>query len=124
MQRWILIGLGGFVGTLGRYWIGNLVSRRYGETFPIGTLVVNALGCFIAGALFHLLFDRITNPTTRAVIFTGLLGGFTTFSAYGLQTFTLLRDGEPFSALLNISASNVLCLLLVWVGYSLAKVIV
>jgi CrcB protein len=124
MQRLLLIGLGGFFGTLIRYWLSGLIARRYGETFPFGTLAVNALGCLVAGFIFYFLFDRfLTSPAARSVVFIGLLGGFTTFSSYGLQTFTLLRDGEVLLALANILLSNVLCLGLVWLGYSLAKVI-
>ena len=124
MLRLLLVGLGGFVGTLGRYWIAEVVARRYGETFPLGTLVVNALGCLLIGFLFR-FFDNssLDNPTVRMVTFIGLLGGFTTFSSYGLQTFTLLKDGELFLALVNVGASNILCLALVWLGYSLAKVV-
>jgi fluoride exporter len=124
MMRLLLVGLGGFVGTLGRYWLSGLIARRYGETFPYGTLVVNALGCFVIGFLFYFFYERsLMAPTSRTVIFIGLLGGFTTFSSYGLQTFTLLRDGEVLLALANIAASNVLCLVLVWLGYTLAKAI-
>lgn len=124
MVRILFVGLGGFVGTVFRFWIANLISKRYGETFPLGTLAVNAIGCSLAGALFYLLYDRVlTNPTTRAVVFVGLLGGFTTFSAYSLQTFTLLKDAEMLLALVNVLASNIVCLLLVWLGFSLAKVI-
>jgi CrcB protein len=69
--------------------------------------------------LFYFLFDRfLTNPTARSVVFIGLLGGFTTFSSYGMQTFTLIRDGEVSLALLNILVSNILCLFLVWLGYT------
>ena len=121
-MRLLLIGLGGFVGTLGRYWLAQLIAERYGENFPYGTLAVNALGCFVIGVLFYLFNDRgLAAPASRAVVFIGLLGGFTTFSSYGLQTFTLVRDGELLVALANIAASNVLCLTLVWVGYALAK---
>lgn len=124
MPRLFLIGLAGFVGTLARYWLSGVVARRYGETFPYGTFAVNALGCLLAGALFYLMYDRfLTSPTSRSVIFIGLLGGFTTFSSYGLQTFTLLRDGEIFLALLNIGLSNMAGLFLVWVGYKLAGLI-
>jgi fluoride exporter len=124
MMRLLLVGLGGFAGTLGRYWLSGVIARRYGETFPWGTLVVNAVGCFAIGFLFYLFYDRaLTSPTSRTVVFIGLLGGFTTFSSYGLQTFTLLRDGEVLLALANVAASNVLCLLLVWLGYVLAKAI-
>lgn len=124
MTRLFLVGLGGFVGTLGRYWLSGFIARRYGETFPYGTLIVNALGCFLIGFLFHFFYERtLIAPTARTVVLIGLLGGFTTFSSYGLQTFTLLRDGEVLLALANIGASNVLCLVLVWAGYALARVI-
>ena len=124
MPRFLLIGLAGFVGTLSRYWLSGVVARRYGETFPYGTFAVNAFGCLLAGFLFCFIYDRLlTSPTSRSVVFIGLLGGFTTFSSYGLQTFTLLRDGEIFLALLNIGLSNIAGLFLVWVGYKLAGLI-
>jgi len=122
MLRTLLIGIAGLAGTLLRYWLSGFVARRYGETFPVGTMVVNVLGCFMAGAIFNLTEERfLVNPTLRTVILIGLLGGFTTFSSYGLQTFTLLRDGEFGLATLNIVASNVLGLFMVWVGYGLMK---
>ena len=124
MLRILLVGLGGFVGTLFRYWLSGVIARRYGETFPLGTLVVNASGCFIIGFLFYFFYDRsLTTPTARTVVLIGVIGGFTTFSSYGLQTFTLLRDGELFLALVNVVASNALGLALVWLGYVLAKAI-
>ena len=122
MSRTILVGIAGLAGTLLRYWISGFVARRYGETFPVGTMVVNVLGCLIAGAVFNLTEERfLVNPTLRTVILIGLLGGFTTFSSYGLQTFTLLRDGEFGLATLNVAVSNVLGLFMVWVGYGLVK---
>ena len=124
MQRVILIGVAGFVGTLLRYWLSGEIAKRFGETFPYGTLVVNVIGCFLAGVLFYFMYDRfLTSPSSRAVVFFGLLGGFTTFSSYGLQTFALLRDGEVFLALVNVGVSNVACLFLVWAGYKLAGLI-
>lgn len=107
-----------------RYWVSESIAKRFGETFPTGTLIVNLVGCFLAGLLFYLMLDRyLVNPTVRTVVLIGLLGGFTTFSSFGLQTFTLLRDGEMGLALLNIGVSNLGGLLLVWVGYSLAKIL-
>jgi fluoride exporter len=124
LARLFSIGFAGFIGTLLRYWLSGVIARRYGETFPYGTLAVNLLGCFVIGFLFYLFYDRsLASPILRTTIFIGLLGGFTTFSSYGLQTLTLLRDGELFLALVNVVASNVIGLALVWVGYSLAKVI-
>ena len=112
------------VGTLCRYWLSGVLARRYGETFPAGTLAVNVAGCFFIGFLFYMLQERyLVGQTARTVVLVGFLGGFTTFSSYGLQTFTLLRDGEFAYAAANVGASNLLGLLLVWGGYALAKLL-
>jgi CrcB protein len=122
MVKLLLIGFAGFIGTLGRYWLSGIVARRYGETFPLGTLVVNLVGCFLVGLLFYLMQERyLVNQNVRTIILIGLLGGFTTFSSLGLQTFTLLQDNEIALAALNMVASNVMGLFLVWAGYTLAK---
>jgi len=122
MQKTILVGVAGLIGTLLRYWLSGLVARQYGETFPWGTLVVNLVGCFLAGAVFYVTEERfLISPTLRTVILIGFLGGFTTFSSYGLQTFTLLRDGEIGWAAVNIAASNVFGLFMVWTGYVVSK---
>jgi CrcB protein len=122
MWRVVFIGLAGLVGTLGRYWLSGLAARRFGETFPVGTLLVNVLGCFLAGFLLYLMQERLlVNQTVRTVVLIGFLGGFTTFSSFGLQTFTLIRDSEFAFAALNIVVSNLVGLLMVWVGYTLAR---
>lgn len=124
MQTTIFIAVAGLVGTLLRYWLSAAVARQYGETFPWGTMAVNLLGCLITGAVFFLTEERfVISPTVRTVILIGLLGGFTTFSAYGLQTFTLLRDGQLGFAILNVATSNVLGLFMVWIGYALGRVL-
>ena len=124
MLRVLFIGLAGLVGTLCRYWLSGVLARRYGETFPAGTLAVNVAGCFFIGFLFYMLQERyLVGQTARTVVLVGFLGGFTTFSSYGLQTFTLLRDGEFAYAAANVGASNLLGLLLVWGGYALAKLL-
>src|SRR6266446_9699810 len=124
MQKVFLIGMAGFVGTLARYGLSGIVARRFGETFPAGTLVVNIIGCFLAGFLFYLMQERfLVNDIVRTAIMIGFLGGFTTFSSFGLQTFTLLRDGEMGLATMNVLVSNVAGLLTVWAGYSLARFI-
>jgi fluoride exporter len=120
--RITLVGLAGLVGTLCRYWLSGAVARRYGEEFPWGTLAVNVAGCFVVGLLFHLLQERQpAGETARAAVFVGLLGGFTTFSSFGLQTFALLRDGRVGFAAANVVASNLLGVLMVYAGYALAK---
>lgn len=123
MYKAILIAVAGLLGTLLRYWLSGFVARQYGETFPWGTMAVNLIGCLLTGTMFFLTETRvIVHPTVRMVILIGLLGGFTTFSAYGLQTFSLLRDGELGLAILNVVTSNTLGLVMVWVGYLVAKV--
>ena len=123
MSRLFLVGLAGFVGTIGRYWLSEVVARRYGETFPLGTLAVNLIGCFLVGLLFYLFNERFTvDPTVRMIVMIGF-GGFTTFSSFGLHTFTLLQDGEFGLATLNLMASNVIGLALVWVGHTVARVL-
>jgi len=122
MQKTMFIALGGLVGTLFRYWLSGVVARQYGETFPWGTMVVNLVGCFLAGVVFYITEERfLLSPTLRTVLLIGFLGGFTTFSSYGLQTFTLLRDGEFGLATLNVAASNVLGLFMVWTGYVVSR---
>jgi fluoride exporter len=122
MQKTILIGVAGLIGTLGRYWLSGLVARQYGESFPWGTLVINVAGCFLAGSVFYLTEERfLVSPMLRSAILIGLLGGFTTFSSFGLQTFTLLRDGQFGFAGLNFIISNFFGLVMVWAGYSVSK---
>jgi len=122
MQKTIFIAVAGLVGTLFRYWLSGVVARHYGETFPWGTMAVNLVGCFLAGVVFYVTEERfLLSPTLRAALLIGFLGGFTTFSSYGIQTFTLLRDSEFGLATLNIAASNVLGLLMVWTGYVVSK---
>ena len=124
MPRLLLIGLAGLLGTLARYALSGFIARRFGETFPTGTLIVNIVGCFLAGFLFYLMQERfLVNDIVRTAIMIGFLGGFTTFSSFGLQTFTLLRDGEMGLATMNVLVSNVAGLLTVWAGYSLARFI-
>ena len=123
MARLVSIGLAGFAGTLARYWLSGWIARRFGETFPTGTLIVNLAGCFVAGFLSYSLFERfLVSETVRTVLLIGVLGGFTTFSSFGLQTFNLLRDGEFALALLNVAVSNVAGLTMVWLGFTIAKI--
>jgi CrcB protein len=124
MGKLFLIGLAGFVGTLARYGLSGVVAKRYGETFPLGTLAVNLIGCFLVGLLYYLMQERfLVNQNVRTIILIGLLGGFTTFSSFGLQTFTLLQDREFGFAALNLGVSNLFGLLMVWAGYTLARVL-
>jgi fluoride exporter len=122
MSKILLIGFAGMAGTLSRYWLSGWADERWGATFPVGTLLVNMLGCMLIGFLFHATGEKyLVDPVIRSAALVGFLGGFTTFSAFGLQTFNLLRDGEVLFAATNIIVSNVVGLALVWAGYLVAK---
>ena len=117
-----LVGSGGFLGALCRYGLSGLVHRQAPlTTFPYGTLTVNLLGCLLIGLLAGLVESRqLFAPEFRTFALIGLLGGFTTFSTFGFETFAMLRDAEHVRALANIGLHVVLGLALVWVGYGLA----
>jgi fluoride exporter len=123
MHRFVLVGVAGLVGTLARYLISVWIDNRINQTFPFGTVVVNLFGCFLAGYLFHLTEEKYpVDAVVRTAIFVGFLGGFTTFSSYGLQTINMIRDGSVLLAGANILISNLAGLMLVWAGYAIVRV--
>ena len=123
MANILWIGLGGALGTMTRYWLSGFVAQRIGETFPWGTMVVNISGSFVIG-LFAALTDPdgrwLVSPTARQFVMIGILGGYTTFSSFSIQTLNLARDGEWLWAGGNILFSVVFCLAAVWLGHVLA----
>jgi CrcB protein len=121
MSKLIWIALGGLLGTLCRYGLSAWLDGRSQSPFPYGTLAVNLLGCFIAGFLFPLLEQATVAPELRLAVFTGFLGGFTTFSAYGLQTVMLANGGMLSMAAVNVLLSNMAGLALVWAGGALSR---
>ena len=118
MGNVFLVGAGGFIGCALRYVIGGLVqSAMANSTFPYGTLTVNVSGCFVVGCLSQLVETHgALGPGARAFVIVGLLGGYTTFSAFGNETINLLRDGQRVASGLNIGAHLVLTLCAVWLG--------
>jgi CrcB protein len=123
LEPYLLILIGSGLGGTARYWLSGQVARRVGETFPWGTFVVNVSGCFVIG--FFDALSRIDGPvlaatTMRQFIMVGLCGGYTTFSSFSLQTLNLMHDGEWVRAGGNITASVLVCLISVWLGYASA----
>ena len=112
------VALGGALGSVSRYLLGTWTQALSKSIdFPYGTLTVNLLGCFVIGFLSQLAEARgAFTSESRAFVFIGILGGFTTFSSFGNDTFNLLRDGEPLNALANIGANVIVGLALVWLG--------
>ena len=121
MIKILLAGAGGFVGSILRYSLAGMVQDFSRSRFPYGTLAVNLLGCFAIGLLAQLAETRgMFNAETRTLVFVGVLGGFTTFSAFGNETINLWRGGETGLGLINITAHLVLCLGGVWLSRALA----
>jgi len=123
MASYFWIAIGSAIGGIARYWCSGVAARLIGETFPWGTLIVNVIGSFIIG-----FFAILTGPegrfmvpsVARQFVMIGLLGGYTTFSSFSLQTLNLATDREYLYAGLNILLSVALCLLAVWLGSILA----
>jgi CrcB protein len=123
MLKLLLIAAGGAVGTLARYGTSTLLMRATERAgFPLGTLAVNLLGCFLIGYLNGLFLERMTlRPEYRVMLIVGFLGGYTTFSSFGWETAALLREGQYVRAATNLLVSNVLGIALVVLGYGLGR---
>lgn len=123
MLDYILVMLGGALGTGTRFWASGFVAQRAGESFPLGTLVVNITGSFIIGFIAAFTDSEgplLMSPRFRQFFMIGLCGGYTTFSSFSLQTLDLIRDGDWFKAVLNTFLSFACCLTATWLGRILA----
>lgn len=105
MTAVLAVALGGLVGAPLRYHLDRLVQSRHGSAFPWGTLAVNVLGCFVLGLLMAAVGNRSLDPTTFALLGTGLCGAFTTYSTFGYETVRLVEDGVRWTALASVVAS-------------------
>ena len=121
MLKILAIMTGGSIGAVSRYIIFMLVQRSEGPEFPTGTLAANLLGCLIIGFLWSLFEGTRLAHEWRLFIFTGFLGGFTTFSTFARETTQLIKVGEWKTALAYVTLSNTLGIVLVFVGYFLAR---
>jgi CrcB protein len=126
VTQYLIIGLGGALGSMLRFGIGSLIDstvQKTGQIFPWGTIIVNITGCFVIGFIFTISASEgriILGSLTRNFILIGILGGYTTFSSFSLQTLTLAQDGQWWGAAANVLLSVVLCLVGVWLGAMLA----
>jgi CrcB protein len=119
MLLWI--GLGGAAGSILRYLFGSLVQRSAGMPFPIGTLAVNVVGCFIMGLLAQHYMNSQTSPQMRVALMTGFCGGFTTFSAFSMETVGLMRGGEYGRSAAYVVLSVTLSILATFSGMAAAR---
>lgn len=122
MNQVLAIAAGGAAGSVLRFWMSTWVHSFAGRTFPYGTLTVNVLGCLAMGFLFVLFVDRLSdNAVLRAGILIGMLGGFTTFSSFSIETLNLIEQGAWVKAVVNMTGSLLLCVAATWVGVILGR---
>ena len=119
-MNWLLVAGGGAIGSALRYGLALFVQRSLGASWPFGTLAANVIGSFIIGCAYELLVAReVFSEEVRLFTMIGLLGGFTTFSAFSLETLLMFQEGDWLLAALYVVLSVVGCLLAVWAGFQL-----
>ncbi|MFN8487519.1 MAG: fluoride efflux transporter CrcB [Caldilineaceae bacterium] len=121
MNKFLLVGAGGFVGAIARYWLGTYIQAvSQGAAFPYATLLINVTGCLVIGFLAHLALHNIMGLEMRLLLITGFLGAYTTFSTFGNETVLLIQSNKSSLAFAYIAASLTLGLGAVWIGQWLA----
>ena len=124
MMKYLMVGLGGFIGAIARFWLGGYIADRMGTKFPYGTFVINISGSFVIGLIITLLAERTHwNPNWRYLIPIGFVGAYTTFSTFEYETFRNIQDGQLLVAFLNVGLSVVAGFLAVWMGVIVGRVI-
>jgi CrcB protein len=118
---WIAVAVGGGLGAVARHAVNHLFNLRFGAAVPAGIFIVNAIGCLVIGLLAGLIASTRLHlgEVGRTFVFVGILGGFTTFSSYGLDTYTLFRGGHAGLGLLNAVGQMVVGLGAVWLGFAM-----
>ena len=118
------VAIGGAIGSVTRYLASNWMAERFGADFPLGTLLVNVIGCFIIGLFMAMATERLSiSPYWRLLIAVGFLGGLTTFSSFSYETLRLLQDADILRAFYNVGLNLVCGFLATWVGIILSRLI-
>ncbi len=124
MIKYLMVGIGGFLGSVLRFWLGSFIGGRLGARFPYGTFVINVTGSFLIGMVLTVLATKAPwSPNWRYLIPIGFIGGYTTFSTFEYETLRLFQDGQFFTAVLNVTLSVVVGFVGVWVGAVAGRVI-
>jgi CrcB protein len=124
LLKYVMVGIGGGLGSVLRFWLGSYIGSKMGTRFPYGTFVINITGSFLIGLVFALLTVRTQwGPNWRYLIPIGFIGGYTTFSSFEFETFRVVQDGQIGLGLLYVALSVVVGFLAVWGGVIAGKAI-
>lgn len=125
LKQLLLVGVGGGIGSILRYLTSYCTAKYYVGAFPLGTFLVNLLGCFLIGILAAIIGHHITaNDNLKLLLITGFCGGYTTFSAFAIENFNLINQNQLLIAVIYISLSIVLGILAVWLGITSVNTII
>ena len=116
MLKYVVVGIGGFLGAVARYALGAYIGGRYGVRFPLGTFVINVSGSFLIGLVLTLLARTTASAHWRYLIPIGFIGAYTTFSTFEYETLRAIQDGQLMTGFLNIALSLVIGFIAVWAG--------
>ena len=124
MLKYLVVGVGGFLGAIARYMVATYIGGRYGTSFPYGTFVINMSGCFLIGFIVTLLARTTASQYWRYLIPIGFIGAYTTFSTFEYETLRAIQDGRMTAGLLNVALSVVVGFVAVWAGAVIGRVVV
>lgn len=124
MTKYFMVGLGGFLGSIARFWLGGLIGERMGTRFPYGTFVINISGSFVIGFIMTLLTENAHwSPSWRYLVPVGFIGAYTTFSTFEYETLRSVQEGQWIVAMLNVALSVILGFAGVWLGVATGRAI-
>jgi len=124
LLKYVVVGIGGFLGAIARYALGTYIGSRYGVRFPLGTFIINVSGSFLIGLILTLLARTTASAYWRYLIPIGFIGAYTTFSTFEYETLRAIQDGQLMTGFLNIALSLVIGFVAVWAGAAIGRVLV
>jgi len=124
LLKYVVVGVGGFLGAIARYALGTYIGGRYGVRFPLGTFVINVSGSFLIGLILTLLARTTASAYWRYLIPIGFIGAYTTFSTFEYETLRAIQDGQLMTGFLNVALSLVIGFIAVWAGAAIGRVMV
>jgi len=124
LLKYVVVGVGGFLGAIARYTLGAYIGGRYGIRFPLGTFVINVSGSFLIGLTLTLLARTTASAYWRYLFPIGFIGAYTTFSTFEYETLRAIQDGQLMTGLLNVALSLVVGFIAVWAGAAIGRVLI